>query len=334
MWWMVQTWTGVVHHFDISLEQKQHSSSSHKQKRTLAAAPGSLDEGPRLRGRGRHVEMAGDPWGERLQKRQPFFMDKMNNWWFCSWRMDDLVVFLVAKKSCPYCNYWFRQSEFPEKTYIKSRYQSQADNFQIWDCSSLHIKLTCGCRFSCLISINAAQLSDFERQFELMWNWWGASRSCREGWQTATWVEHEHVETWVPQTPLIFQVQLLRPLLHRRKSDFIQLLEDFPTPHFRDSTPGVPTSRWKTRREWTSGFDQVTNWQKQHVLGALQTCWPGVLLYFFLQNRPEMVPILEVGQCVVLLAQLWIHFPPWPVSSWCRTCNPLAVAEMKTVSFP
>ena len=36
----------------------------------------------------------------------------------------------------------------------------------------------------------------------------------------------------------IHQVQLLRPLLPRRKAQFVQLLEEFPTPHFRDSTPG------------------------------------------------------------------------------------------------
>eukprot|EP00435_Cladocopium_sp_Y103_P072457 s42_g40.t1 len=36
----------------------------------------------------------------------------------------------------------------------------------------------------------------------------------------------------------IHQVQLLRPLLQCRKAHFVQLLEEFPTPHFRDSTPG------------------------------------------------------------------------------------------------
>ena len=36
----------------------------------------------------------------------------------------------------------------------------------------------------------------------------------------------------------IHEVQLLRPLLQRRKKHFVELLEEFPTPHFRDSTPG------------------------------------------------------------------------------------------------
>ncbi len=37
----------------------------------------------------------------------------------------------------------------------------------------------------------------------------------------------------------IQKVQLFRPLLQRRKEDFVALLKAFPTPHFRDSTPGV-----------------------------------------------------------------------------------------------
>lgn len=38
---------------------------------------------------------------------------------------------------------------------------------------------------------------------------------------------------------LIHGVQLFRPLLQRRKDDFVALLHAFPTPHFRDSTPGA-----------------------------------------------------------------------------------------------
>ena len=38
---------------------------------------------------------------------------------------------------------------------------------------------------------------------------------------------------------LIHGVQLFRPLLQRRKDDFVALLNAFPTPHFRDSTPGA-----------------------------------------------------------------------------------------------
>ncbi|CAJ1388200.1 unnamed protein product [Effrenium voratum] len=45
----------------------------------------------------------------------------------------------------------------------------------------------------------------------------------------------------------IHGVQLFRPLLHRRKVDFTRLLEAYPTPHFRDSTPAWSV-RGATRR--------------------------------------------------------------------------------------
>eukprot|EP00435_Cladocopium_sp_Y103_P072617 s42_g40.t2 len=50
----------------------------------------------------------------------------------------------------------------------------------------------------------------------------------------------------------IHQVQLLRPLLQCRKAHFVQLLEEFPTPHFRDSTPG-----WSVRGSTRAALDSI-----------------------------------------------------------------------------
>ena len=50
----------------------------------------------------------------------------------------------------------------------------------------------------------------------------------------------------------IHDVQLCRPLLHKRKADFLGLLKEFPTPFFRDSTPP-----WSVRGATRAALDAL-----------------------------------------------------------------------------
>eukprot|EP00438_Fugacium_kawagutii_P010024 Skav212656 [mRNA] locus=scaffold1227:169037:170371:+ [translate_table: standard] len=62
----------------------------------------------------------------------------------------------------------------------------------------------------------------------------------------------------------IHEVQLLRPLLSRRKAHFVELLKEFPTPHFRDSTPG-----WSVRGSTRAALDSLA--QRDQLVAKLQS---------------------------------------------------------------
>ena len=63
----------------------------------------------------------------------------------------------------------------------------------------------------------------------------------------------------------IHDVQLFRPLLQRRKADFVSILEEFPTPHFRDSTPG-----WSVRGSTRAALDSLDSAMRKELVEALQ----------------------------------------------------------------
>ena len=83
----------------------------------------------------------------------------------------------------------------------------------------------------------------------------------------------------------IHEVQLFRPLLHRRKADFIALLEEFPTPHLRDSTPG-----WSVRGSTRAALDSLPSETRGRLVFALKD--------FGSLSR-------EVGQELDMAIELW-----------------------------
>eukprot|EP00434_Breviolum_minutum_P005393 symbB.v1.2.004756.t1/scaffold242.1/size254583/3 len=64
---------------------------------------------------------------------------------------------------------------------------------------------------------------------------------------------------------LIHGVQLFRPLLQRRKDDFVALLHAFPTPHFRDSTPD-----WSVRGSTRAALDSLAIHSRDELVENLQ----------------------------------------------------------------
>ena len=64
----------------------------------------------------------------------------------------------------------------------------------------------------------------------------------------------------------IHDVQLCRPLLHKRKADFLSLLQEFPTPFFRDSTPP-----WSVRGATRSALDSLQPDVREILVSRLQS---------------------------------------------------------------
>ena len=64
----------------------------------------------------------------------------------------------------------------------------------------------------------------------------------------------------------IHDVQLCRPLLHRRKADFLNLLDAFPTPFFRDSTP-----LWSVRGATRAAMDALQPDVREFLVLKLQS---------------------------------------------------------------